>query len=144
MVTIPSLDATPESLGLSQRIIDSLLETFSRYPKVERVIIYGSRARGDYRPGSDIDLAVIAPKMRFDEFSQLWNEIDDLPIAFNIDLLHLDTLKNQALKSAIKAARRSTKIAPLTKRGKKEASLGEGRFGGMNASASKLIATATT
>ena len=101
MVITQSLATTPESLGLSRRIVDSLLETFSRYPKVERVIIYGSRARGDYRPGSDIDLAVIAPKMRFDEFSRLWNEIDELPIAFNIDLLHLDTLENQALKEAI-------------------------------------------
>jgi len=104
VVITQSLDTTPESLGLSQRIVDSLLETFSRYPKVERVIIYGSRARGDYRPGSDIDLAVIAPKMRFDEFSRLWNEVDELPIAFNIDLLHLDTLENQALKEAIEAS----------------------------------------
>ena len=100
MIALP-LETMPESLGLSQRIVESLLETFSRYPKVERVIIYGSRSRGDYRPGSDIDLAVIAPEMRFDEFSRFWNEVDELPIAFNIDLLHLDSLKNQALKEMI-------------------------------------------
>jgi len=55
-----------------------------------------------HRPGSDIDLAVFAPSMSEEEFSALWNEIDELPILFKIDLLHWDRLANLALKDKIR------------------------------------------
>jgi uncharacterized protein len=65
------------------------------------VLIFGSRAKGGARPGSDIDLAVIAPEMTDAEFARLWNAIDDLPLVFKVDLLHWDRLANPRLKDKI-------------------------------------------
>lgn len=89
------------TFGLSQRIRADLAGVFERYADVERVLVFGSRAKGNARPGSDIDLAVIAPRMSDAEFACLWNQIDDLPLVFQVDLLHWDRLANQRLKEKI-------------------------------------------
>lgn len=87
--------------GLSDRIRADFDRVFQGYPSIERVLIFGSRAKGSYRDGSDIDLGVFAPEMSDQEFSLLWNEIDDLPLVFKIDLLHWDRVSNPALKDRI-------------------------------------------
>ncbi len=93
--------ATAQELGLSPAILDDLQKTFAHYPEIQTVLIFGSRARSDYRAGSDIDLAVVAPEMSDPTFSRLWNEIDELPIAYKMDVLHLDRLADAALRQQI-------------------------------------------
>lgn len=93
--------ATAQELGLSPSILSDLQNTFARYPEIASVLVFGSRARSDYRPGSDIDLAVLAPGMSDQTFSRLWNEIDELPIAYKMDVLHLDRLADAALRQQI-------------------------------------------
>ncbi len=44
---------------MEPRVIDTLTKEISTFPSVERIILYGSRARGDNDPFSDIDLAVV-------------------------------------------------------------------------------------
>lgn len=92
---------TARELGLSTAILDDLRKTFAHYPEIETVLIFGSRARSNYRPGSDIDLAVAAPDMSDPTFSRLWNEVDELPIAYKMDVLHLDRLMDPALHEQI-------------------------------------------
>lgn len=91
----------PQPFGIAQRHLDDLLHVFARHESIDQVLIFGSRARGTARPGSDIDLAVVAPRMSDVEFSTLWNEIDALPILFKIDLLHWDRITNAALKQNV-------------------------------------------
>ncbi|SFV13630.1 nucleotidyltransferase domain-containing protein [Pseudoduganella namucuonensis] len=91
----------PLRFGLSERIIQSLTEVFSRFPEVEEVLVHGSRATGGYKPHSDIDLAVIAPAMTEREFSRLWNMLDDLPILFKLDVVLFEQVTRPALKQNI-------------------------------------------
>ena len=87
--------------GISTDIWQLILKTCFSYPQVIRVLLYGSRARGDYRQGSDIDIAIDAPLMTDKEFSALWNALDDLPLIFSLDIVHLQTLQNENLIRAI-------------------------------------------
>lgn len=87
--------------GLSRGILAELQEVFARYLTVERVLLFGSRATGFAKPGSDIDLAVIAPGMSQREFSRLWNELEDLPLVYTLDVLHWDQLTQETLKAKI-------------------------------------------
>jgi predicted nucleotidyltransferase len=87
--------------GLSAEIVESLNTAFSHYAEINRVLLFGSRANGHFKGGSDIDLAVLAPAMNEIRFTALWNDIDSLPILFKIDLLHWDTLGNIRLKEKI-------------------------------------------
>jgi proline iminopeptidase len=87
--------------GLSGDVRSDLSSVFRRFAEIQQVRIFGSRASGHYSSGSDIDLAVLAPTMTTDRFTQLWNDIDALPLVFKIDLLHWDTLENPVLKEKI-------------------------------------------
>lgn len=92
---------SPLTFGLSDRILGDLRRVFSAYPEIERVLIFGSRAKGTFKDGSDIDLAVFAPTMSEQCFTRLWNELDGLPLLFRMDVLHWDKLANERLKSKV-------------------------------------------
>lgn len=87
--------------GLSDQIILALKQLFSQAGSIEQVLLYGSRAKGSFKPYSDIDLAVFGKDLTSREFTALWSGIEDLPIIFKLDLLHWDTLENTELKSRI-------------------------------------------
>ncbi|MBI4937549.1 MAG: nucleotidyltransferase domain-containing protein [Nitrosomonadales bacterium] len=89
------------TFGLSDSILGDLRRVFSAYPEIERVLIFGSRAKGAFKDGSDIDLAVFAPTMSDQRFTRLWGELDGLPLVFKMDVLHWNKLGNERLKSKI-------------------------------------------
>lgn len=64
----------------------------------EEVILYGSRARGTARERSDIDIAVSGA----DDFEILTEKIEELPTLYSVDLVNLDTCKNQLLLEDIR------------------------------------------
>ena len=64
----------------------------------QRVILYGSRAKHTARERSDIDIAVSGVK----NFEMLAEKIEELPTLYSVDLLNLDTCKNQLLLEDIR------------------------------------------
>jgi predicted nucleotidyltransferase len=75
-----------EKWGLSEKVVAQLNHLFLKYPEIEKVIIYGSRAMGTHRPGSDIDLTIFAPTLCLSDLLKIENEIDDLMLIHKIDL----------------------------------------------------------
>lgn len=57
--------------GLTDEIRRDLARVFARYPEIDRVVIFGSRAKGSFRDGSDINLAVFAREMSEARFTAL-------------------------------------------------------------------------
>ena len=66
--------------------------------KVKKVILYGSRAKGTALERSDIDIAVSGVK----DFDTLSDEVEDLPTLYSVDLLNLDTCRNDLLLEDIR------------------------------------------
>lgn len=64
----------------------------------KKVILYGSRAMGNARERSDIDVAVSG----VEDFELLRGKVDDLPTLFSVDLLNLDTCKYQLILEDIR------------------------------------------
>lgn len=64
----------------------------------KEVILYGSRAKGTARERSDIDIAVTGVK----NFDILEEKIEELPILYSVDLLNMDTCRNDLLKEDIR------------------------------------------
>jgi uncharacterized protein len=87
--------------GLSERVTDLLRAELSRFPEIRAACLYGSRARGDYNPQSDIDIAIDAPGMSQQNFAQLWSAIDALPIAYPLDCIWLQALPESPLKAQV-------------------------------------------
>ena len=73
--------------GLSDTVIDELQEVFRRHPNIQKVLIFGSRAKGNYREGSDIDLAAIGYNLNYNLLLSILTEIDDLELLYSVDLL---------------------------------------------------------
>jgi predicted nucleotidyltransferase len=88
--------------GLRQSDIDIITSLGEQNPAIEAILIYGSRVRDDYRRGSDVDLALVGELIWSDVlyFLRVLNE--ELPTPYFYDVLHLDTLSNEALKEHIK------------------------------------------
>jgi len=84
-----------ENFGLPHECLNKIKEVLLKYPKVERVLIYGSRAKGTNQPGSDIDLAIIAPEMSLSEFLSLYAELEELEIPYMIDLSKFELLAKE-------------------------------------------------
>lgn len=72
--------------GLPDRVIQQICDVFRQHKEVERVVIYGSRAMGKDRPGSDIDLCIESNELSFSQLLAIENEIDDLLLPWKIDL----------------------------------------------------------
>lgn len=91
------------SHGLNETNHGRLTRVFEAFPAVRSVLIFGSRARGDAREGSDFDLAVVAPDMTAADFARLWDAVESLELIFKIDLIHFDRLPEGPLKGRIRA-----------------------------------------
>jgi predicted nucleotidyltransferase len=83
--------------GLSEETLQLILRVFADYPEVERVVLFGSRAKGTYRTGSDIDLAIAGNGLTYQSLLDLHNALDDLELLYRFDLLSLRTVSNPAL-----------------------------------------------
>jgi predicted nucleotidyltransferase len=72
--------------GLPQEVSARLLAVLSAEPAVQEVWLYGSRAMGRHRPGSDIDITLVAPDLRHHDRLRLMAALDDLLLPWSIDL----------------------------------------------------------
>jgi len=82
--------------GLSDKTISMINEIFSKYSGIDKVVIYGSRARGDYKNGSDIDLTIYGNISVSDEV-RISGLIYDLPIPYMCDISLFKNIKNENL-----------------------------------------------
>lgn len=88
---------TAQSFGLSAATLDKLNSVFVRHDAIDAVLIYGSRAKGNYRAGSDIDLTIKGGEIPFSELMQIEDQIDDLMLPYTVDLSQYRKLENADL-----------------------------------------------
>ncbi|WP_240699376.1 nucleotidyltransferase domain-containing protein [Spirosoma sordidisoli] len=85
--------------GLPDSATMALQQIFKRYPQVDRAILYGSRAKGNYHTGSDIDLCLEGSKLTMSILYNIENEIDDLLLPYTIDISIKHYIQKQTLKN---------------------------------------------
>ena len=84
--------------GLDEKVVKDIVSILEKYSEVERACIFGSRARGDYRNGSDIDIALFGENLTF----QINTKIYDLYLPYKIDLINFNSLgKDDKIKESI-------------------------------------------
>jgi len=86
--------------GLSENIVNILKKFFSTFPEIEEVKIYGSRAKGNFRKGSDIDFAIYGD-ISFRLLAQISGEIEELATPYKYDVTDYKTIENPDLKDHI-------------------------------------------
>jgi len=88
-------DAVPPSVAQEIRAV------FQRHPEVKRATLFGSRAKGNFRDGSDIDLALEGDALDRRPLATLLGELEESPIPQKVDLLLKKTLRHQELRDHI-------------------------------------------
>ena len=83
--------------GLNENIIVNLKNIFSLYSEIEEVILYGSRAKGNYKNGSDVDLTFTGDELNQNNLNTISLKIDDLYLPYTFDLSLYKSIKNSEL-----------------------------------------------
>ena len=73
--------------GLPDTTLSAIRNVFAHYKKAEKVILFGSRAKGNFKPGSDIDLAIDGKDLSIDDILALKISLDALHLPYTIDLI---------------------------------------------------------
>ena len=90
------------SHGLSPATVAKIYKVFGRHPEIEKAVLYGSRAKGNFKPGSDIDLTLIGEKLDSKILGQLDSELDDMLLPYEFDLSIFSKLTHPELTEHIR------------------------------------------
>lgn len=81
-----------EQFGIDESIIEDIVNIIRKYKEVTRAVIFGSRARGDYKKASDIDIALFGDNLTNTINTKIFFEIDELYMPYKVDLINFNTL----------------------------------------------------
>ncbi|MBI9082569.1 MAG: nucleotidyltransferase domain-containing protein [Desulfobacterales bacterium] len=87
--------------GLSAATAARICGVFARFPSVEKAVLYGSRAKGTFKPGSDIDLTLIGDGLTSAVLGTIADELDELLLPYQIDLSIFHQLDHEKLREHI-------------------------------------------
>ena len=88
--------------GLSENSIKVIHAVLAQNPNVETAVLYGSRAKGNYREGSDIDLALTGDELDLSQMLRIAAMLDNLMIPYKVDVALLHQINNAELKDHIR------------------------------------------
>lgn len=89
-----------DKYGLSATNGKRVTDILSRFSEVREAVLFGSRAKGNYKPGSDIDIAVKGPVSK-DTLSALLIAFDESLLPYFVDIVIYEHLTNKALTEHI-------------------------------------------
>ena len=87
--------------GLSADHLGILTQILGRSPRVEEAILFGSRAKGNYKQASDIDLAVKGSLLQKDDIAALFSEFEESLLPFFVDVIPYAFIRNKELADHI-------------------------------------------
>lgn len=88
--------------GLDENTLNKIISVFEKYPEIEEVIIYGSRAKGNYKEGSDIDITIKGENVTDKTLFRIAQDLDELNTPYLFDISAYHTLTSEGLINHIK------------------------------------------
>lgn len=88
--------------GLDEADLSYIIAALQQFPEIQRAFIFGSRVKGTYKRGSDIDIAIAGPSITFATVSKLHALLEEQGhLPYFIDIVHYEDIKNPTLKEHI-------------------------------------------
>jgi len=91
-----------EIYGLNNRDIHTLFDVFNKHKDIKTVYIYGSRAKGTHKYGSDIDLAIMNDDVSEKTIRNIKTEIEESSLPYFVDITYFKTILHKELSEHIK------------------------------------------
>ena len=83
--------------GLKETHINAIQSVFKNHSSIVKAVLYGSRAKGNYRNGSDIDITLIGENLDLSTLLRIENELDELFLPYKIDVSIFHKIENPDL-----------------------------------------------
>jgi len=83
--------------GLNDSDIKKIQTVLNLHQEIEKAILFGSRAKGNYKPASDIDLTLVGDELTLTIQQKIENELDDLLLPYKFDISIYHTISSTAL-----------------------------------------------
>lgn len=89
------------NFGLETKTYKLIKDLLVSFDEIEKVKIFGSRAKGNFKSNSDIDLVVYGEKITEKLLLHIASELDELPTPYKFDLVDYKTVSNPNFKTEI-------------------------------------------
>lgn len=86
--------------GLSEETIKAISNVFAQFPQIKKSVVYGSRAKGSFKNGSDIDICLFG-EIDLPLLQQIEHKIDDLLLPYVVDMTVYSSIQNKDLREHI-------------------------------------------
>ena len=80
--------------GLTPDDIKCINDALAKVTGIDKVIIFGSRALGTNKKGSDIDLALVGNSLTFDSLLEAYSRLEELGLLYKFDLQLFNKIKD--------------------------------------------------
>ena len=90
------------TVGLRQNDIEIIVSVIKKHPEVTEAYLFGSRAKGNFRTGSDVDLALKGDKLTAEIVSSISYQLnEETTLPYKFDVLNYHSISNNDLKEHI-------------------------------------------
>jgi predicted nucleotidyltransferase len=90
------------NFGITPKSMNMIINVLMNKKEVQKAAIFGSRSIGNYKNGSDIDIAIYGANITADLVNEISVELNEkLPLPYYFDIVHYDSLKHDGLKDHI-------------------------------------------
>lgn len=83
--------------GLEEEELQLMREVFAQSPHIEAVVLYGSRAKGNYKPFSDVDITLLGDRLTEDDLTDVMYRLSESSLPYFCDVSLYKRLSNPAL-----------------------------------------------
>lgn len=91
--------------GLAERDLAYIIAVVGEFPEIRKAVVFGSRAKGNYKKGSDIDIAIFGEGISFSTIASLHDRLEEKsPMPYFFDIVDYTHSTHQELKQHIDRA----------------------------------------
>jgi predicted nucleotidyltransferase len=83
--------------GLKEETIHKIQQVLRKYTEIDRAVLYGSRAKGNFKLGSDIDITLKGQKIEIEILNKIRNDLDELSEPYTMDISIFADIENKDL-----------------------------------------------
>ncbi len=89
-----------KNIGLSEKQLELILSVLKTHPGISKAVVFGSRAKGNFRDNSDIDITLFG-EISLLEAEKIASDLDLLPLCFKFDVIVYELTANRELREHI-------------------------------------------
>ena len=90
-----------DKFGLSQKSLSEVIGFFRNYMEIDEAKLFGSRAMGNFKNGSDIDIAILGDAISLSLILKLKNDFEESSLPYFVDIVNYNSISNPELKRHI-------------------------------------------